>query len=49
MNFFPQKETGISDGSKKLYCLFVCFELFTLKFSNKIVKCPVSIICDMKS
>lgn len=38
-------------GNKKLhfFFLFVCFELFTVKFANKIVKYPVSIICDMKS
>lgn len=48
---FPQKEMGISVGTKNctFFCLFVCFELFTVKFANKIVKYPVSIICDMKS
>lgn len=46
----PQKEMGMSVGTKPCtFFLFVCFELFTVKFANKIVKYPVSIICDMKS
>jgi len=47
VNFFPQNEIGISDGNKKNTFFF--FELFTEKLANKIVKYPVSIICDMKS
>lgn len=57
MNFFPQKETGIS-GGKNTYIVFMfgafggdCggFELFVIKFTSEILEYSISITWSAES